>query len=74
LVEEALRIDKETGTEFWLRAIDKEMKNIEPAFEFRDDDVMPVGYQHIDCHMIFDVKITLEQKARCGWWPSNRTY
>jgi len=40
------------------------MKNIEPAFEFREDDAMPVGYQHIDCHMIFDVKITLERKAR----------
>jgi hypothetical protein len=63
-VDEALRIDKETGTEFWTKAVEKEMKNIEPAFEFRDNDIMPVGYQHIDCHMIFDVKITLERKAR----------
>ena len=64
LVDEALRIDKEMGTEFWTKAVEKEMKNIEPAFEFRDNDIMPVGYQHIDCHMIFDVKITLERKAR----------
>jgi hypothetical protein len=62
-VEEALCTDKETWTEFWTKAIEKEMKNIEPAFEFHDDDIMPVGYQHIDCHMIFDVKITLERKA-----------
>ena len=40
------------------------MKAIDCAFEFRDDDKMPVGYQHIDCHMIFDVKITLDRKAR----------
>jgi hypothetical protein len=40
------------------------MKAIECAFEFRDDDKMPVGYQHIDCHMVFDVKITLDRKAR----------
>ena len=63
-VGEALRIDKETGTDFWTKAIEKEMKAIEHAFEFRDDNVMPVGYQKIDCHMIFDVKITLDRKAR----------
>lgn len=63
-VEDALRIDKETGTDFWQRAIEKEMRAINCAFEFRDDDKMPVGYQKIDCHMIFDVKITLERKAR----------
>jgi hypothetical protein len=39
------------------------MKAIECAFEFKDDDQMPVGHQQIDCHMIFDVKITLDRKA-----------
>jgi hypothetical protein len=34
LVDEALCIDKEMGTEFWMKALEKEMKNIEPAFEF----------------------------------------
>jgi hypothetical protein len=63
-VEEALRIDKETGTDFWQRAIEKEMQAIECAFEFKDDDQMPAGHQHIDCHMVFDVKITLDRKAR----------
>ncbi len=33
------------------------------AFEFRDDDVMPIGHQKIDCHMIFDVKMDLTRKA-----------
>jgi hypothetical protein len=49
-VEEALRVNKESGTDLWTKAIaNKETKNIEPAFEFREDDVMPVEYQHIDC-------------------------
>ena len=63
-VAEALRLDKESGTDFWQRAIEKEMKNISCAFEFPADDKAPVGYQKIDCHMIFDVKMTLERKAR----------
>jgi hypothetical protein len=40
------------------------MKNILPAFEFRDDDVMPPGFKKIDCHMVFDVKLDLVRKAR----------
>ena len=63
-VSDALRIDKETGTDFWTKAIEKEMKNVMIAFEFRDDDKMPVGYKHIDCHMIFAVKMDLTRKAR----------
>jgi len=51
------------GTNFWTEAIAKEMKAIDHAFEFRDDDVMSVGYQKIDCHMVFYVKITLDCKA-----------
>ena len=27
-VEEALAIDKKTGTDFWMKAIEKEMKNV----------------------------------------------
>jgi hypothetical protein len=58
-VKDALRIDRETATDFWQKVIELEMKAIDCAFEFRD-----VGYQHIDCHMIFDVKITLDREAR----------
>ena len=36
-----------------------------PAFQFVDDDKVPVGYKKIDCHMIFDVKLVgLIRKAR----------
>ena len=36
-VQEALQIDEEMGTDFWRRAIEKEMKNVMPAFEQWDD-------------------------------------
>ena len=63
-VEEALRIDDRTGTDFWRKAIELEMKNVQPAFEFIDGDVVPKFYKKIDCHMIFDVKMDLTRKAR----------
>lgn len=63
-VKEALEIDAETGTDFWRLAIEREMRNIMPAFQFLDDDKVPVGYKHIDFHMIFDVKFDLTRKAR----------
>ena len=36
-----------------------------PAFQFRDDDKMPIGFKMIRCQMVFDVKIgDLTRKAR----------
>jgi hypothetical protein len=63
-VAEALKIDERTETDFWRKAIELEMKNVIPAFEFIDDNVVPKFYKKIDCHMIFDVKMDLTRKAR----------
>jgi hypothetical protein len=63
-VDEALRIDEQTGTNFWRKTIEQDMKNVLPAFEFIDNNVVPKFYKHIDCHMIFDVKMDLTRKAR----------
>jgi hypothetical protein len=64
-VAEALAIDAKTGTTFWRDAIDKEMRNVSPAFEFINGDVSPIGYKHIPCHMVFDIKMVgLVRKAR----------
>jgi hypothetical protein len=53
------------GTDFWKRAIEKEMANVMPAFKFLEgDENLPVGCQKIDCHIIFDVKLDLTRKAR----------
>ena len=63
-VKEALLLDDETGTNLWQKAIEKEMKNVMPAFMFLEQDKkVPIGYQHIDCHMIFDVKMDFTRKA-----------
>jgi len=63
-VKHALEIDARTGTDFWRKAIEKEMRNVMMAFEFRDDNIVPIGYKLIECHMIFDVKMCLTRKAR----------
>jgi hypothetical protein len=74
-VQEALQIDKETGTDFWWNAIQKELKKVTVALEY-DEGVTTqqirdglakgeyVGFQEIKCHMIFDVKMDLTRKAR----------
>jgi hypothetical protein len=63
-VEEALKIDDQSGTDFgegqsscWCWNND-----VQSAFEFINVDVVPKLYKHIDCHMIFDVKMDLTRK------------
>jgi hypothetical protein len=58
-VEEALKLDRENGNTLWWDSILKEMKNVRPAFEVWEgtEAEIPVGYQKINCHMIFDVKM-----------------
>lgn len=63
-VAEALEIDRKTSTDFWAKAIDKEMRKVEMAFEFLEDDQIPIGYKEIKCHLIFDIKMDLTRKAR----------
>ena len=65
-VKEALEIDKRTGTTFWRDAIALEVKNMNVAFQdLEEGEIVPVGYQEIRCHMIFDVKVgSLKRKAR----------
>ena len=64
-VKEALLLDDKTGTDLWQKAMEKEMKNVMPAFTFLEQDkTVPISYQHIDCHMIFDVKMDFTWKAR----------
>jgi hypothetical protein len=67
-VGQAILFDKENGDTLWWDAIKKEMKNVRPAFEVWEKDIkdLPVGYQEITCHMIFDVKMgeNFRRKAR----------
>jgi len=68
-VEEAQRLDSESGTTLWHDAIMKEMKHVRPAFKPWDGSIDEAkhqlrGYQRIRCHMIFDVKMDFTRKAR----------
>jgi hypothetical protein len=71
-VDEALAIDKQTGTDYWTKAIDKELAKIKVSWEARDDLTVEevragkglIGYTEIRCHMIFDVKMDFTRKAR----------
>jgi hypothetical protein len=71
-MQEALVIDKETGTDFWWKVIQKELGKVMVAFEFDESMTLEqlhqnksayVGFQEITCHMIFDVKLDLTRKA-----------
>ncbi len=45
-IDEALAIDRETNTNFWHDAIQKEMKNNRIAFKFLDDgERVPIGFK-----------------------------
>ena len=69
---EALQIDKEMDTDFWWKAIEKELRKVKIALEVRDDlDLNEVckgkqfvGFTEIACHMVFDVKMDFTRKAR----------
>ena len=58
-ITETIAIDCENGDTLCCGAICKEMKNVRIAFEeFEGDkeDISP-GYQFVNCHMIFDIKM-----------------
>ena len=64
-VERALEIDKETGTDFWAKALRLEMSKIFPAVKILNEGAQhPVGHQMIPCHIVFDVKMDFIRKAR----------
>lgn len=72
--DEALKIDRETGTKFWETAMNKEMKKAQVAYEevpnctpveARANQVPELtGFQEISCHLVFDVKMDFTRKAR----------
>ena len=64
---DCVRIDNANGDTLWQDAVKKEMKTVRPAFEVYEGDIKDlIGYQHIGCHLIFDVKLgeNFRRKAR----------
>ena len=64
-VKEAHKFDEENKDNLWRDAINKEMFNVGVAFEILDDNQrVPVGYEKVSGHLIFDVKMDFTRKAR----------
>ena len=56
---------EENNGGLWEKAYRKEMKNVGIAFEILDEGkTAPVGWKKSSVHLIFDVKMTGERKAR----------
>jgi Reverse transcriptase (RNA-dependent DNA polymerase) len=61
----AMEIDKRNGNDIWAKAFQKEMRNVGVAFEIlAEGQRAPVGWRKVTGHLIFDVRMTLERKAR----------
>ena len=57
-VAEASALDKKNGNTLWANSIAKEMKNMRIAFKIlANGDKVPIGFQRMQCHMIFDIKM-----------------
>ena len=65
-VNHAYELDQTNGNTFWKAAIAKErMHNVGIAFEVLPADAhAPVGWSKVTGHIIFDVKMSLQRKAR----------
>jgi hypothetical protein len=75
-VKEALELDKKNGNTFWADAIAKEMKDVCVPFKILlDGQSVPIGYQKIPCHMIFDIKMEdfRFQSQTCCWWAHDQS-
>ena len=67
-VKEAIELDTLNQNTLWWSAICQEMKNVRIAFEIFEGNKedIPPGYQLVNCHMIFDIKMgeNFRRKAR----------
>ena len=64
-IAHAYELDTKNGNDFWKKAIEKEMSNVGIAFEILDDSQpLPVGWSKQSGHLVFDVKMNFDRKAR----------
>jgi hypothetical protein len=72
-VQEALEIDRAMNTDFWRKAINKEMAKVKVAWATHDGHTPQqvqegkasefIGFQEIGCHIVFDIKMEFTSKA-----------
>lgn len=57
------------GTDLLLKAFKENVKNLMLALtRLNQVEKFPVGYKHIDCHMILNIKLDFIQKAQFMAW------
>ena len=57
-VTEAYALDKKDGNTLWGDSIAKEIKDVKPFLKIMEDsERVPIGFQCINCHMIFYVNM-----------------
>ena len=57
-IAQAYALYKKNGNTLWSYSIAKEINYVSPAFKKLDNGkIIPIGYQQVNCHMIFDVKM-----------------
>ena len=58
MVKHTLEIDGENGNFLWQDAIVLEMEVVCVAFKLMDEgEEPPPGYQYMECHLVFDIKL-----------------
>ena len=66
-VAEAYALDKKNNNSLCADLIAKEMKNVRVAFKIlAKGGNVPIGFQRMGCHMIFDIKMEDLHRKR-GW-------
>ena len=73
-IKEALEIDRASYTDFWWKAINKEMSKVKVAWTVHDAHTPQqvhkgtapefVGFQEIGCHIVFNIKMDFTWKAQ----------
>ena len=65
-VKVAIAISKKNGNTLWQDVIQKEMKNVKVAFQIiPKGEKPPNGFQHVNCHMVFDIKMEDFHRKAC---------
>ena len=56
--QEARNFDRQNCNQYCQEAIDKKIRNVRRTFQILGNEgTIPVGYKHVHCHMIFDIKM-----------------
>ena len=64
-VSDAKKLDEKNDNTLWIDVINREMENLKVAFDIMEDGAkITVGYTKASGHLVFDVRVTLERKAR----------